>query len=102
MTLTVDCAKKMLEKHIGLTSKLTDLGYESVLLGKDELDPEMVPEIYLLPDEVLSHQYLWIDSVTEKEYLVYFLTRIDCQIVLVQGIVVDHKLVWSEGNQCRS
>lgn len=102
VTITVERAQKLLEKHVGLTSKLTDLGYESVLLGKDELDPKIVPKTSQLPNEVLTHQYLWIEPVTAKEYLVYFLTTIDCQRVLAQGIVVDHKLVWSEGNQCRN
>lgn len=99
VTIAVDSAQKLLETHLGLTSELADWCYESVLLGKDELDPVMVPETDLLPEIVLTHQYLWIDPVTEKEYLVYFLTTIDYQRGLGQGIVVDHKLVWGDGNQ---
>lgn len=92
--ITVDSARKLLETQTGVASEVADWCYESVLLGKDELDPAMVPEIDLLPEEILTHQYLWTDSVMAKEYLVYFLTTIDCQRVLVQGIVVDHKLMW--------
>lgn len=99
VTITVDRAKKLLETHLGHTSVLTDWRYESVLLGKDELDPAMVPEMDLLPEEVLTHQYLLIDPITAKEYLIYFLTTINRQKVLAKGIVVDQKLMWSEGNQ---
>lgn len=99
VTVAVESAQKLLETHIGPTSELADWCYESVVLGKDELDPAMVLDKNLLPEEVLTHQYLWIDPNTEKDYLVYFLTSIDCQRVLAQGIVVNRKLVWSEGNQ---
>ena len=72
------------------------------MLGKDELDPEMVPEMVLLSESVLTHQYLWIDPATVKETLVYFVTTINCQEILAQGITVDHKLVWSGGDRCQS
>lgn len=100
--ITVDRAKKLLEAQTGIANEVADWCYESILLGKDELDPEIVPETSQLPAEILTHQYLWTDPVMAKDYLVYFVTTIDCQRVLAQGIVVDHKLVWSEGNQCRN
>lgn len=99
VTITVDRAKKLLEAHTGLTSKLADWGYESVVLRKDELDLVMVPDTTLLPEVVLTHQYLWTDPVMAKDYLVYFLTTTDGQTALAKGIVVEHKLVWSEDNQ---
>lgn len=94
VTISLENAQKLLETQTGVASEVADWCYESVLLGKDELDPAIVPDKNLLADEVLTHQYLWTDPVMTKEYLVYFITTIDCQRVLVQGIVVDHKLVW--------
>lgn len=99
-TVDGERAQKLVEIQTEIVvSELTDWCYESMVLGKDELDPAIVPDKNLLPMEVLTHQYLWIDFVTEKDYLVYFITTINHQKVLAKGIVVGHKLVCSDDKQ---
>lgn len=68
------------------------IGVMSKFYWKKELDPIIVKDPFLLPEEVLTHQSLWMDPIT----LVYSLTTIDHQNILAQGVVIEYQLIWSE------
>lgn len=89
-------ARKILVQKLGIATKTEDWSGESILLDKDELDPFLVKEIDQLPKEVFTHQYICESKDSKTEYFVYFLMDSANQKLIVQGLVVNNTLVWSE------
>lgn len=83
----------LLKEQFDVVAEVADFGYESILLGRDELDPDLLPEYF---DELQTGEELLVHFYNREEYIVYIIADeedVNWQLV---GIIKDGHLVYSK------
>ncbi|EAA0223599.1 hypothetical protein B1O58_07755 [Listeria monocytogenes] len=83
----------LLRKQFGVMAEASDFGYESVLLGKEELDPNLLPEYF---EELQTGEELLIHFYAIEEYIIYVIVDVDDVSWKLVGIIRDGYLAYSK------
>jgi hypothetical protein len=81
----------LIKKELGLTTRIEDYGYESVLLDREELDPNLLPSHFDeldVGDEVMVHTY------NVADFVVYILADAHTDKWQLIGVLNAGKLVY--------
>ncbi|TPR26250.1 hypothetical protein DY120_00705 [Apilactobacillus micheneri] len=69
-----------------------DVGMDSTMMYKNELDPMLLPvnfDMGILPNEIVMHAYVYEDFVG------YIITDININILYLMGIAIGQHCEWS-------
>lgn len=88
----LDYCLSLVKRLFKIEATIEDIGYESILLEREELDPALLPENFkedLLEDEILIHSY------GIEEYVVIILTSLEKDEWKLVGVLKENELVYS-------
>ncbi len=83
----------LLKEQFDVVAEVADFGYESILLGRDELDPDLLPEYF---DELQTGEELLVLFYNREEYIVYIIADEEDANWQLVGIIKDGHLVYSK------
>lgn len=83
----------LLRSQLDIVAEVADFGYESILLGRDELDPDLLPEYF---DELQTGEELLVLFYNREEYIVYIIADEEDANWQLVGIIKDGHLVYSK------
>lgn len=83
----------LLKEQFDVVAEVADFGYESILLGRDELDPDLLPEYF---DELQTGEELLVHFYNREEYIVYIIADAENANWQLVGIIRDDYLVYSK------
>ena len=83
----------LLKEQFDVVAEVADFGYESILLGRDELDPDLLPEYF---DELQTGEELLVLFYNREEYIVYIIADEEDANGQLVGIIKDGHLVYSK------
>lgn len=89
---------KLLLAHAPRQAVAKDLGYESLIIGRDEIDPLTVPASVKdkLPD--LAYVSMWSLPVSNGGLVGYVITDATDQRYVVSGILDGELLLWAKAD----
>ncbi|MBP2098931.1 hypothetical protein [Enterococcus rivorum] len=93
----INQAIQLLMEQQNIKTEADDLGQESVLFMKEELDEETLPKKAKekLPTIVMSHTFFYLDN-QGVDYIVYFLAEGTTNQPVLCGILKEGELVYSK------
>lgn len=83
----------LLRKQFGVMAEASDFGYESVLLGIEELDLNLLPEYF---EEIKTGEELLIHFYAIEEYIIYIIAGVGDASWKLVGIIRDGHLAYSK------
>ncbi|MER2174036.1 MAG: hypothetical protein ABS911_05105 [Carnobacterium sp.] len=83
----------LLKEQFDVVAEVADFGYESILLGRDELDPDLLPEYF---DELQTGEELLVHFYNMEEYVIYIIAGAENNKWQLVGIIRDDYLVYSK------
>ena len=93
----LDEAIEILKKQTNIETSKKDWSFESVTAEREELDPDIIDvNDCSLPDLVMTHLFLWVESNTGKDYVVFLIMDTSSDHEFIRGLLIEGKLAWSE------
>lgn len=87
----------ILRKQTNIETNKKDWSFESVTAERKELDPDIIhASDCSLPNLVMTHLFLYVESNTGKDYVMFFITDTSSDHEFIRGLLVEGKLAWSE------
>lgn len=83
----------LLKEQFDVVAEVADFGYESILLGRDELDPDLLPKYF---DELQIGEELLVHFYNMEEYIIYIIADAENNNWQLVGIIRDDYLVYSK------
>lgn len=83
----------LLKEQFDVVAEVADFGYESILLGRDELDPDLLPKYF---DELQIGEELLVHFYNMEEYVIYIIADAENNNWQLVGIIRDDYLVYSK------
>lgn len=83
----------LLKEQFDVVAEVADFGYESILLGRDELDPDLLPKYF---DELQIGEELLVHFYNREEYVIYIIADAENNNWQLVGIIRDDYLVYSK------
>lgn len=81
----------LMHKHFGCSTKSADYATESVLLFRDELDVNLLPDFF---DEIYTEKEVLVHYFAVEEYIAYIITDVEDQKWRILGVIEGPKLVY--------
>ena len=81
----------LMHKHFGCSTNSDDYATESILLFRDELDVNLLPDFF---DEIYTEKEVLVHYFAIDEYITYIITDIDDQEWKLLGVIEGPKLVY--------
>ena len=81
----------LMHKHFGCSTKSADYATESILLFRDELDVNLLPDFF---DEIYTEKEVLVHYFAIDEYITYIITDIDDQEWELLGVLEGPKLIY--------
>jgi len=81
----------LMHRQYGCSTNRTDYATESVLLFRDELDVNLLPDVF---DEILTEKEILVHYFAIDEYITYIITDIDDQEWELLGVLEGPKLIY--------
>ena len=85
-------AIELLDKQLGVSTDVSDFGYESVTLDRSELDADLLPDYF---DEIQIDETLLIHFYNVCDYIVYIVADVKDSRRWLVGILKSGKLAYS-------
>lgn len=86
-------AIELLDKQLGVSTDVSDFGYESVTLDRSELDADLLPNNF---DEIQTDETLLIHFYNVDDYIVYIVADVKDSRWWLVGILKAGKLECSK------
>lgn len=83
----------LLKEQFDVVADVADFGYESILLGRDELDPDLLPKYF---DELQIGEEFLVHFYNMEEYVIYIIAEAENNNWQLVGIIKDDYLVYSK------
>lgn len=83
---------ELLDKQLGVSTDVSDFGYESVTLDRSELDADLLPDYF---DEIQTDETLLIHFYNVYDYIVYIVADVKDSRWWLVGILTAGKLAYS-------
>lgn len=83
----------LLKEQFDVVADVADFGYESILLGRDELDPDLLPKYF---DELQIGEEFLVHFYNMEEYVIYIIADAENNNWQLVGIIKDDYLVYSK------
>ena len=83
---------ELLDKQLGVSTDVSDFGYESVTLDRSELDADLLPDYF---DEIQTDETLLIHFYNVDDYIVYIVADVKDSRWWLVGILTAGKLAYS-------
>lgn len=83
----------LLRSQVGVVAVASDFGYESVLLEREELDPNLLPVYF---DEIQTEEEVLVDFYAIDEYTVYIIADVENLNWKLIGIIKNGTLAYSK------
>ena len=81
----------LMHKHFGCSTNSDDYATESILLFRDELDVNLLPDFF---DEIYTEKEVLVHYYAVDEYITYIITAIDDQVWVLLGVLEGPKLIY--------
>ena len=81
----------LMHNHFGCTTNSADYATESILLFRDELDANLLPDFF---DEIYTEKEVLVHYFAIDEYITYIITDIDDQEWELLGVLEGPKLIY--------
>ena len=81
----------LMHKHFGCSTNSDDYATESILLFRDELDVNLLPDFF---DEIYTEKEVLVHYFAIDEYITYIITDIDDQEWELLGVLEGPKLIY--------
>lgn len=83
----------LLKRKFAVETEVTDFGYESTLLERDELDLDMLPDYF---DEIQTEKEVLIHFYSTEDYTIYIVADSDNSEWKLIGVMNKVGLIYSE------
>lgn len=81
----------LMHRQYGCSTNRTDYANESVLLFRDEVDANLLPDFF---DEMFTEKEILVHYFAVDEYIAYIITDTDNQKWKLLGVIEGPKLVY--------
>ena len=81
----------LMHRHFGCSTNSADYATESILLFRDELDRNLLPDFF---DEINTEKEVLVHYFAVDEYIVYIITDVDYQKWKLLGVIEGNKLLY--------
>ncbi|WP_029277840.1 hypothetical protein [Carnobacterium jeotgali] len=83
----------LLRRQAGVVAVASDFGYESVLLEREELDPNLLPAYF---DEIQTEEEILVHFYVIEEYTIYVIADVENTSWKLIGIIKNGHLAYNK------